>query len=202
MTSSRADLARMMPDAFPVFFTGRQTYPGQATVMPEVVRGHNVLFAAPTASGKTEVAMAPLYQRHISFKRRNLSTLYVAPTKALVNDLYERLVAYLGTGQQGAIARYTGDRHEFRTASGVFCLLATPEALDSLQLRRPEMLVGVRAVVVDEIHLLHGQQRGQQLRHVIARIGRAAAPPASPRDGLQVVGMTATLDDAASVAEI
>jgi Lhr-like helicase len=57
MSSSRSDLARMMPDAFPVFFTGRQPYPGQATVMPEVVRGHNVLFAAPTASGKTEAAV-------------------------------------------------------------------------------------------------------------------------------------------------
>ncbi|HJU19747.1 MAG TPA: DEAD/DEAH box helicase [Stellaceae bacterium] len=171
-------------------------------VMPEVVRGHDVLFAAPTASGKTEAAMAPLYQRHISFQRRNLSTIYVAPTKALVNDLYERLIAYLGTRQAGAVARYTGDRHEFRTASGVFCLLTTPEALDSLQLRRPEMLAGVRSVVIDEIHLLHGQPRGQQLRHVIARIGRAAAPPESPRDRFQVVGMTATLDDMVGVARL
>lgn len=201
MTSSRSDLARMMPDALPVFFTGRQPYPGQATVMPEVVRGHNVLFAAPTASGKTEAAVAPLYQRHITFRRGNLSTVYVAPTKALVNDLYERLVAYLATRQPGAVARYTGDRHELRTASGVFCLLATPEALDSLQLRRPEVLAGVRSIVIDEIHLLHGQPRGQQLRHVIARIGRAAEPPESPRDGFQVVGMTATLDDIAGVAE-
>lgn len=202
MTSRRADLARMMPDAFPVFFTARQPYAGQAMVMPEVVRGHNVLFAAPTASGKTEAAVAPVYQRHISFRRRNLSTIYVAPTKALVNDLHERLVAYLETRQAGAIARYTGDRHEFRTASGAFCLLATPEALDSLQLRRPEMLAGVRAVIVDEIHLLHGQPRGQQLRHVIARIGKAAAPPESPRDRFQLVGMTATLDDMAGVAKI
>jgi ATP-dependent Lhr-like helicase len=84
----------------------------------------------------------------------------------------------------------------------VFCLLATPEALDSLQLRHPEMLAGVRSVVIDEIHLLHGQPRGQQLRHVIARIGRAAVPPASPRDGFQVVGMTATLDDMAGVAKL
>jgi ATP-dependent Lhr-like helicase len=118
-----------------------------------------------------------------------------------VNDLYERLIAYLGNRQLSAVARYTGDRHEFRTASGVFCLLATPEALDSLQLRRAEMLAEVRSIVVDEIHLLHGQPRGQQLRHVIARIGRAAAPPASPRDGFQVVGMTATLDDMAGVAK-
>lgn len=189
-----------MPDAFPVFLSGRQPYPGQALVMPDVVRGHNVLFAAPTASGKTEAAVAPLYQRHVSFERSNLSTVYIAPTKALVNDLYERLVAYLGARQPGIVARYTGDRHEFHAAAGAFCLLATPEALDSLQLRRPDMLAGVRSVVVDEIHLLHGQPRGQQLRHVIARIRHAATPPASPRDGFQVVGMTATLDDIASVA--
>lgn len=201
MISSRPDLARLMPDAFPVFFTGRQPYPGQAMVMPEVVRGHNVLFAAPTASGKTEAAVAPLYQRHITFRRRDLSTVYVAPTKALVNDLYERLVTYLDTRQAGAVARYTGDRHEFRSATGAFCLLATPEALDSLQIRRPELLTGVRAIIVDEIHLLHGQPRGQQLRHVIARIGKAAAPTTSDRDRFQVVGMTATLDDMLGVAE-
>lgn len=202
MSSSRSELLRIMPDAFPIFFRGRQPYPGQAMVMPEVVKGQNVLFAAPTASGKTEAAIAPLYQRHISFKRQNLSTVYVAPTKALVNDLYERLVGYLGIRSAGAVARYTGDRHELRTASGVFCLLATPEALDSLQLRHPEMLAWVRCIVVDEIHLLHGQPRGQQLRHVIARIECAASPPASPRDKFHVVGMTATLEDMAGVANI
>ena len=130
MTEDRADLARMMPYAFPIFFSGRQPWPGQAIVMPEVVRGADVLFAAPTASGKTEAAVAPLYQRHISFKRGRLSTVYVAPTKALVNDLHERLICYLGTRQPDAIARYTGDRHELHAAEGVFCLLTTPEALE------------------------------------------------------------------------
>lgn len=118
MTRSRAELARMMPDAFPIFFSGRQPWPGQAMVMPEVVRGANVLFAAPTASGKTEAAVAPLYQRHISFKRSGLSTVYVAPTKALVNDLHERLIGCLGTCQPDAISRYTGDRHELHAAEG------------------------------------------------------------------------------------
>ena len=189
-----------MPDAFPIFFAGRNPYPGQAIVMPEIVKGHNVLFAAPTASGKTEAAITPLYQRHISFKRQTLSTVYIAPTKALVNDLYERLTTYLGVRAPGSIARYTGDRHEFRVAVGVFCVLATPEALDSLQLRHPEKLADVRSVIIDEIHLLHGQARGQQLRHVIRRIERAAAPAPSARDGFQVIGMTATLDDMAGVA--
>lgn len=202
MSNSRADLARMMPDAFPIFFSGRQPYPAQASVMPEIVRGRNVLFAAPTASGKTEAAVAPLYQRHVSFRRGALSTVYVAPTKALVNDLHERLVTYLGIRHPGTIARYTGDRHEYSRADGAFCVVVTPEALDSLQLRHPGLLHSVRSVVVDEIHLLHGQARGQQLRHVISRIRSAAKSPRFPRDTFQIVGMTATLDDMPGVADL
>jgi ATP-dependent Lhr-like helicase len=199
-TRSRDELSKKMPDAFGVFFEGRNPYESQALVMPEVVQGKNVLFAAPTASGKTEAAVTPLYQRHISFARRGLSTVYVAPTKALVNDLYERLLGYLASHEAGLVARYTGDRHEFSDPRGVFCLLCTPEALDSLQLRRPHALAGVRAVIIDEIHLLHGQPRGQQLRHVIARLAKAAVPPRVARDSFQLVGMTATLDDMSSVA--
>jgi ATP-dependent Lhr-like helicase len=200
MNEARASLARMMPDAFPIFFDGRNPYEGQREVMPQIVRGNDVLFAAPTASGKTEAAITPLLQRHLSFRRGRLSTVYVAPTKALVNDLYERLIGYLGARYPRAVARYTGDRHEVSSAVGPFCVLATPEALDSLQLRRPEILADIRAVIIDEIHLLHGQPRGQQLRHVIGRLRQAARPPQLDRDRFQLVGMTATLDDMQGVA--
>ena len=107
MNDDRATLARMMPDALPIFFDGRRPYESQRLVMPAIVRGQNILFAAPTASGKTEAAIAPLFQRHRSFARGRLSTVYVAPTKALVNDLYERLVGYLGTRFPEAIAATT-----------------------------------------------------------------------------------------------
>ena len=202
MTDTRANLRRMMPDAFPLFFEGRRPYEGQAAVMPAIVRGHSVLFASPTASGKTEAAVTPLFQRHLSLKRRSISTVYVAPTKALVNDLHQRLVAVLGTRFPSAVARYTGDRHELGSTSSGFCVLTTPESLDSLQLRRPGILADVRAVVVDEIHLLHGQPRGQQLRHVIDRIRLASSTPTSSRDCFQTVGMTATLDDMESVRSV
>jgi ATP-dependent Lhr-like helicase len=200
MNEVRVSLARMMPDALPIFFHRRQPYEVQSEVMPLVVRGESVLFAAPTASGKTEAAICPLFQRHLSHRRKALSTVYLAPTKALVNDLYERLAGYLGARFPNAITRYTGDRHELKDPEGVFCLLATPEALDSLQLRRPAALATVRAIVIDEIHLLHGQARGQQLRHVIHRVQAAARSPADARDRFQVVGMTATLDDMQGVA--
>ena len=202
MSDSRSKLKSMMPDAFRIFFNQRNPYPHQSEVMPNIVRGFNQLLAAPTASGKTEAVLAPLYQRHLTFRREKLSTIYVAPTKALVNDLYERLNVYLGTHSTGLIARYTGDRHEFTTKDGVFCLLVTPEGLDSLQLRRSFDLVDVRAIVVDEIHLLHGQARGQQLRHVIDRVRKSTIKPTSDRDNFQIVGMTATLNELENVADL
>ena len=170
--------------------------------MPPIVRGQSALLAAPTASGKTEAAVAPLYQRHISFRRHRLSTLYVTPTKALANDIYERLNSYLGIRAPGCVGRYTGDRHDFQDPEGLFCLVVTPEALDSLQLTRPGALAGVRAVIVDEIHLLHGAPRGQQLRLVIDRIRSAADASLHPRDGFQIIGMTATIDRLEEVRDI
>ena len=69
------------------------------------------------------------YQRHVSFRRKRLSTLYVAPTKALANDIFERLDSYLGNRSPGCVTRYTGDRHDFQDPEGLFCLIVTPEAL-------------------------------------------------------------------------
>jgi ATP-dependent Lhr-like helicase len=153
--------------------------------MPLIARGQSATLAAPTASGKTEAAIAPLYQRHISFKRERLSTLYIAPTKALANDIFERLEADLGIRSPGCVTRYTGNRHDFRDDKGRFCMIVTPEALDSLQLMRPAALAGVRAAVIDEIHLLHGAPRGQQLRFVLDRVRAGAVPPKDARDAFQ-----------------
>ncbi len=184
-----------MPDSWPVFFRGRKPNPVQEKAMPLLIRGESALLSGPTASGKTEAAVAPLFQRHVSFHRKEISVVYVAPTKALVNDLYHRLDSYLCARAPGAVRRYTGDRHEFSDPENVVFLLATPEALDSLQLVKPESLAGVRAVVIDEIHLLHGAPRGQQLRHVIDRIQKSARKPQNPKDVFQKIGMTATVKD-------
>ena len=55
-------------------------------------------------------------------------------------------------GSPGSIRRYTGDRHEVGNIRGAFLLVATPEALESLQLMQPDVLGKVRSVVIDEAH--------------------------------------------------
>lgn len=195
------DLSKMMPDAWRVFFRQRLPRPIQDAAMPVLVRGQSALLSSPTASGKSEAVFAPLYQRHVTFRRKDLSVVYVAPTKALVNDMYERLQTYFGATSSEMIQRYTGDHHDFRDPFGKFALLSTPEALDSLQLVQPALLRSVRAMICDEIHLLHGTARGQQLRSVIARTRAHASPPPDPRDSFQIAGMTATVRDQEVVAQ-
>jgi len=198
-----ARLMKSMPDAWPLFFYKRGPRPIQLSAIPQILRGESIFLTAPTASGKTEAAIAPLYQRHISFKRDNLSVLYIAPTKALVNDIYYRLCDYLGTdsGSSG-VCRYTGDHHDFKEPAGNFILVSTPEALDSLQLTNPHKLQYLRAIVIDEVHFLHGKGRGEQLRYVIDRIRAKTVSPKDPRDNFQIIAMSATLNDMESVGHL
>jgi ATP-dependent Lhr-like helicase len=195
-------IQQMMPDAWPVFFQRRRPRPLQAEAMPAILQGKSVLLSGPTASGKTEAVVAPLFQRHTSFHRDKLSIIYIAPTKALVNDLFFRLDQYLGIKSKNLIRRYTGDHHEFSVPDEVFLLLVTPEALDSLQLMHQDKLASVRAVVIDEIHLLHGNARGQQLRHVLDRIEQNCDHPGHHKDCFQRIGMTATLQDIDGVGKL
>ena len=193
----------MMPDAWSLFFHHRNLLKVQAEAIPHILKGDSVLISSPTASGKTEAVIAPLYQRHISFKRNKLSLVYVAPTKALVNDIYFRLRDYYATGGNAEmILRYTGDHHDIETPESAFVLIATPEALDSLQLTRPNMFENVRAIIFDEIHFLHGNARGQQLRYVASRIKGNTKAPASPKDVFQYIGMSASINNLEYVKDI
>jgi len=199
----RQGLSNLIPDAWPVFFHHRKLLPIQEQAIPYVLRGTNVLISSPTASGKTEAVLAPLYQRHVSFRRPMLSVVYIAPTKALVNDIYFRICDYMGgIGADSGVYRYTGDHHEFKKSENAFMLAVTPEAFDSLFLTQPEKLIGVKAVVLDEIHFLHGNARGQQLRHVINRLERYVNRQISGKDKFQIVATSATIDDIQSVKEL
>ncbi len=202
-TDIKAAMPKMMPDAWNLFFHKRNPTPVQIHSMPFIIKGDSIFICSPTASGKTEAAIAPLYQRHVSFKREKLSVVYVAPTKALVNDIYFRISDYLGTSSRdNIVCRYTGDHHDFDSPDNIFVLVTTPEALDSIQLTRPEVLRYIRAIVVDEIHFLHGKARGEQLRYVIARIKGNLEKPGSSKDYFQLVCMSATVHDINNVKKI
>jgi ATP-dependent Lhr-like helicase len=202
-----ARLARLLRVTWDPFFGrfGRLTDVQRAAIAP-ILNGADVLVCAATASGKTEAACAPLIEaRHA---RRSWSILYISPTRALVNDLYERLfpaLDHLGM----SLVRRTGD-HPAVIKDAPAVLLTTPESFDSMLCRARgsdgrHPLAFVDAVVLDEIHLLHGTPRGEQVRWLLTRLRRLreqATRQGHVRDpGVQVVGLSATIPDRVAVRE-
>ncbi len=202
-------IAKRLERTWPYFFAsfGRLTATQRAAI-PSILDGRDVLVCAATASGKTEAACAPLTECHVG-RRRPWTILYVSPTRALVNDLHGRL--YVPLDRLGLrVDRRTG---EYRPSGNRLpqVLLTTPESFDSLlcrgRLRNPDGhdLASVVALVLDEVHLLHGTPRGEQLRWLIERLRRlrreAKRKGWTASDRLQIVALSATVPDTASVVE-
>ncbi len=169
-----------LPHTWPVFFArhGNLTQTQQAAI-PSILSGQNTLLIAPTATGKTEAVIAPLLERHLlgtsetlgeTLPRESaLCILYICPTRALVRDLYERLLAPL-TELGISFMMKSGDSGPVPVQRPPMVLLTTPESLDSLLTRAPRLFGSVRAIVLDEIHLFDATPRGDHLRCLLKRI--------------------------------
>ncbi len=173
---------------------GRLTAIQQATI-PRVLAGANVIVAAPTGAGKTEAVLAPLCERWLGPMAGSGAArlVYVVPTRALVNDLERRIAGPLGAAGVTLGVR-TGDRPRVRAGSpNVDVVLTTPESLDVLLAGQEARFQGLRAVVLDELHLIDGTVRGDQLRVLTRRLVRLAGE-------LQFAALSATFADPEAVA--
>lgn len=159
-----------------------------------LVNGDDTIVLAGTGSGKTEAAVAPLVSRYLSTMQIANSPVlvYVAPTRALVNDIFKRIRAPLDKLGVVSGVRH-GEANDLDRAAKPAVLVTTPESLDIMLSRRPELLGSIRAIVVDEAHLLYNTQRGMQLAIVIERLEVLMG------DRVQVAAMSATVADSRSL---
>jgi len=165
-----------------------------------ILAGSDAILLAPTAGGKTEATIFPLLTRMHNQRWDGISVLYICPLKALLNNLIPRIDQYAQwMGRSAAVwhgdvgnparDRITRDRPDV--------LLTTPESLESMlvseRVDAAEVLSGVQAVVVDEIHAFAGDDRGWHLLAVLARLETLLAR------ALQRVGMSATVGNPADL---
>lgn len=179
----------------------------QALAAEPLLEGKNCILVSSTASGKTEAALMPLIERlkqTAKLKAQNsLQLIYVVPTRALTRDLARRLKQPL---EQLAVTMQikTGDEPAIKLNRPPQLLLTTPESLDSLLANRPRMLKDVRAVVLDEIHLLDNTARGDGLRILLNRLRRLRRYAFSRGDSLteevQFCALSATVPEPIAVA--
>ena len=145
--------------------------PAQEAVIEPLLNGQNVVLSSGTGSGKTEAVLAPLLSRYWrkAVETDALTLLYVAPTKSLINDLEKRLYPVLDRIGLRIGIRH-GDRDDLVSGQTPHILVTTPESLDVLLFRKDSALHTVRAVVIDEVHLLYNTQRGLQLSVLLQRL--------------------------------
>jgi ATP-dependent helicase Lhr and Lhr-like helicase len=167
--------------------------PAQEQAWPAIAGGEHVLISAPTGSGKTLAAFLWGLDS-LGSTSGTTRLVYVSPLKALSYDVERNLRAPLrGIGADLTVAIRTGDTPQKERADmrrhPPDVLITTPESLYlMLTSQAREILTGVEAVIVDEIHAVAGTKRGA---HLALTLERLVALQEDGRDP-QRIGLSAT----------
>ena len=163
---------------------------------------NDLIIAAQTAAGKTEAAFLPILSAISADPCASIRAMYVGPLRALINDQFRRLEV-LCSRADIPVHRWHGDvstqrkRDLVKSPSGV--LLITPESLEALFVLRSSALQklfhSLTDIVIDELHAMEGNERGNQLRSLLFRL----EPYCLTRPRL--VALSATLGDPKRTAE-
>lgn len=164
--------------------------PVQDAAIASLGAGHSAIISSGTGSGKTEAVIAPLISRNREEAIREAKTvvLYVCPTKALINDLVRRLTPPLGRLGLRLSVRH-GDKNQLETQQADHVVITTPESFAILLTQGHPVLNSLRAVVLDEVHLLYNNQRGLMVAILLHRLRRMLT------NKLQVAAISATVGD-------
>src|SRR4051812_14634682 len=152
--------------------------PAQSGGWEAISSGAHTLICAPTGSGKTLASF--LWGIDKLARSPDLGTgvklVYISPLKALSYDIERNLRAPLrGIGAEIAVGLRTGDTPQKERRAMAKeppdILITTPESLYlMLSSNVREILTGVEAVIVDEIHAVAQTKRGSHLALTLERV--------------------------------
>lgn len=173
----------------------------QKKAIPQVLSGEDTLILAPTASGKTEAALIPIFSEILNNHLEPVSVLYVSPLKALINDMHNRIEKWgnhfglTATKWHGDVDKYQKDKF---TKNPTDFLSTTPESLEVILMNRTSgekerVFKNIKYILIDEIHYFADSDRGIQLNSILNRISKYT-PNAS------IIGLSATVGNPEVIA--
>ena len=183
-------------DAVPAFadaFDFEEFNRMQREALPGVLEtDHNVVAAAPTASGKTALAELAICKTLAA----GGTALFIAPLRALTNEKEQEWERFEDLGYSVYVVSGERDLNP-RRAERADVLVTTPEKADSATRKhdsaRYAFVTDVDCVVIDEVHLLDSEKRGAVLEVTVSRLRRLQDP--------RIVALSATMPNVDDVAE-
>lgn len=152
------DILRVHSKSLP---TERPLYRHQVAAIRKILKGHNVVVATGTGSGKTESFLVPILNDLLVEKRQGrlgpgVRALLVYPMNALANDQLARLRSLLAPISEITFGRFTGDtENDPRRAREVFNETHPGEALlPNERLSREEMRQAPPHVLITNFAML------------------------------------------------
>lgn len=166
----------------------------QAEAFPVVFAGHDCIIEAPTAGGKTEAVLFPVLTRASRNKRNSVQVLYLAPLRALLNNIENRAIKYAQVCGLHAF-KWHGDVgqkekiYEFNNPPQL--LLTTPESLEAILLVRKSgwtnFFSDLEVVIIDEAHNFASGDRGGHIISLLERLKNVL------KIDFQKIALTATI---------
>ncbi|MCV0401104.1 MAG: DEAD/DEAH box helicase [Nitrosopumilus sp.] len=170
-------------------------YPPQAdSVKFGLLDGKSILVSAPTASGKTLIAMLAM----MSYLSNNKGkVIYLSPLRALAAEKFTEFkkLEKVTLGNKVKVAISTGDFENIeKNLEKSNILILTNEKMDSIIRHNAEWIDEIGLVISDEVHLIGDESRGPTLEMILTQLKLLETKP-------QIVGLSATITNSDEIAD-
>ena len=170
-------------------------YPPQADCIKSgLLDGKSILVSAPTASGKTLIAMLAMLNY---LSKNNGKIIYLSPLRALAAEKFAEFkkLEKISIGKKIKTSISTGDfEHIEKNLENSNVLILTNEKMDSIIRHGAEWVDEIGLVISDEVHLIGDESRGPTLEMILTHIKLLDLKP-------QIVGLSATITNSDEIAK-
>ena len=168
--------------------------PQQDSITAGLLDGENILVSAPTASGKTLIAILAMINY---LSKNNGKVIYLSPLRALAAEKFSEFKKFesLDFGKKIKVQISTGDFESLdKGLENSDVLILTNEKMDSIIRHGPEWIEDIGLVIADEIHLIGDEDRGQTLEVVLTKLKLLESKP-------QILALSATITNVDELSE-
>ncbi len=169
-------------------------YPPQEQSIKEgLLKEKSILVSAPTASGKTLVAIIAILNHLFAHKKK---IVYLSPLRALASEKYQELrqLESIDFGRKIRVRLSTGDFNSGeKNLEKADIIVLTNEKMDSLIRHSVEWIQKIGLVIADEIHLIGDENRGPTLEIILTKLKYLIQEP-------QLLALSATITNANDIA--